>query len=125
MKRRRQCLVRRSAVVTYATAFDLQAIDTLCVDFNDQAALIEDCRFGVQLGFSGKLAIHPRQVAVIQDAFTPGAEQIVAAQRLIDAHDRHQASGMGAFALDGKMIDMPAIRVAEQVLAKARAAGRI
>jgi citrate lyase beta subunit len=115
----------RSAVVTHATAFGLQAIDTLCVDFNDEAALIEDCRFGMQLGFSGKLAIHPRQVAVIQEAFTPSIEQIEMAQRLIDAHARHQASGVGAFALDGAMIDMPAIRGAEQVLAKARAAGRV
>lgn len=115
----------RSAVVTHAAAFGLQAIDTLCVDFNDEAALIEDCRFGVQLGFSGKLAIHPRQVNLIQAAFTPTAEQIEAAQRLIEAHDRHQANGTGAFALDGKMIDRPAIRAAQQVLAKARAAGAI
>ncbi|MBP7687079.1 MAG: CoA ester lyase [Thermoflexales bacterium] len=115
----------RSAVVTHAAACGLQAIDTLCVDFNDEAALIEDCRFGVQLGFSGKLAIHPKQVAVIQDAFTPSVETIAAAQRLIDAHSQHQASGVGAFAYEGKMIDRPAIRAAEQVLAKARAAGKI
>lgn len=115
----------RSAVVTHATAFGLRAIDTLCIDFNDEAALIEDCRFGVQLGFSGKLAIHPKQVAVIQEAFTPTDEQLTAAQRLIDAHERHQAGGVGAFAVDGKMIDMPAIRAAEQVLAKARATGKI
>jgi len=115
----------RSAVVTHAAAFGLQAIDTLCIDFNDEAALIEDCRFGVQLGFSGKLAIHPKQVAVIQDAFAPSAEAIEAAQRLIDAHAQHQASGVGAFAYEGKMIDMPAIRAAEQIIDKARAAGKI
>ncbi len=68
----------RSAVVTHAAAFGLQAIDTLCTNFNDEAALIEDCHVGVQLGFSGKLAIHPKQVAVIQDAFTPSAEIIEA-----------------------------------------------
>ncbi len=115
----------RSAVVTHAAAFGLQAIDTLRIDFNDDAALLEDCRLGVQLGFSGKLAIHPRQVPVIQAAFTPSDEAIAAAQRLIDAHDQHQAGGVGAFAFEGKMIDRPAIRAAEQVLAKARAAGKI
>jgi citrate lyase beta subunit len=115
----------RSAVVTHAAAFDLQAIDTLCIDFNDEAALIEDARVGVQLGFSGKLAIHPRQVNVIQTIFTPTDEQIAAAQRLVAAHDEQQAHGAGAFALDGKMIDMPAVRAAQQVLAKARAAGKI
>lgn len=115
----------RSAVVTHAAAFGLQAIDTLCIDFNDEAALIEDAQFGARMGFSGKLAIHPKQVNVIQASFTPADEQIVAAQRLIAAHDEQQAHGTGAFALDGKMIDRPAIRAAQQVLAKARAAGKI
>lgn len=115
----------RGAVVTYAAAFGLQAIDTLVIDFNDEAALIADCQFGARLGYSGKLAIHPRQVNVIQSLFTPTDEQIAAAQRLIAAHDEQQALGTGAFAFDGKMIDMPAIRAAQQVLAKARAAGKI
>jgi citrate lyase beta subunit len=112
----------RSAVVTHAAAYGLQSIDTLCIDFNDEAALIADAKFGGQLGFSGKLAIHPKQVNVIQTIFTPTAEQIAAALRLIAAHDQQQAHGTGAFAMDGKMIDMPAIRAAQQVLAKARAA---
>jgi citrate lyase beta subunit len=115
----------RSAVVTHAAAFGLHAIDTLCIDFNDEAALIEDARFGAQLGFSGKLAIHPKQVEVIQSIFTPSDEQIAQAQRLIQAHDEQQARGIGAFAFDGKMIDRPAIRAAQQVLAKAQAAGKI
>jgi citrate lyase beta subunit len=115
----------RSAVVTHAAAFGLQAIDTLCIDFNDEAALIADAQLGVHLGFSGKLAIHPKQVNVIQTIFTPTDEQIAAAQRLVTAHDEQQAHGTGAFALDGKMIDMPTIRAAQQILAKARAAGKI
>ncbi|HTP07036.1 MAG TPA: CoA ester lyase [Anaerolineae bacterium] len=115
----------RSAVVTYAAAFGLQAIDTLCIDFNDEAALIEDAQFGMRMGFSGKLAIHSKQVNVIQSIFTPSDEQIAQAQRLIQAHDVQQMQGIGAFAFEGKMIDMPAIRAAQQVLAKARAAGKI
>ena len=115
----------RSAVVTNAVAYGLQAIDTLVIDFNDEAALIEDARFGAQLGFNGKLAIHPKQVEVIQSIFTPSDEQIADARQLIQAHNAQQAQGIGAFAVDGKMIDMPAIRAAQQVLAKARAAGKI
>ena len=115
----------RSAVVTHAAAFGLQAIDTLCIDFNDEAALIEDAQFGANMGFAGKLAIHPKQVSVIQSIFTPTDAQIANAQRLIQAHDAQQAQGVGAFAFDGKMIDMPTIRAAQQVLAKARAAGKI
>lgn len=115
----------RSAVVMHAAAFGLPAIDTLVIDFHDDAALSDDCRFGVQLGFSGKLAIHPRQVPIIQAAFTPTDEQIEQARALIEAHAQHQARGVGAFAWEGKMIDRPAIRAAEQVLAKAKAAGKV
>ena len=120
-----EVLYARSAVVMHAAACGLQAIDTLVIDFNDEAALIEDARLGVQLGFSGKLAIHPRQVDVIQAIFTPNDEQIAYAQRLIQAHDEQQAHGIGAFAFDGKMIDMPTIRAARHVIDKARAAGKI
>ncbi len=115
----------RSAVVTHAAAFGLQAIDTLCIDFNNETALLEDCVIGAQLGFAGKLAIHPKQVPIIQDAFTPNDAQIDYARRLIASHIQQQADGVGAFAFDGKMIDRPAIRAAEQVLAKAQAAGKI
>jgi citrate lyase beta subunit len=115
----------RSAVVTHAAACGLQAIDTLVIDFNDEAALIEDARLGAQLGFSGKLAIHPRQVDVIQAIFTPSDEQIAQAQRLILIHEEQQAQGSGAFAFEGKMIDRPAIRAAQQVITKAQAAGKI
>ncbi len=114
----------RSAVVTHAAAFGLQAIDTVVIEFDDEAALIEEARFGAQLGFSGKLAIHPKQVDVIQAIYTPSDEQIASARQLIDAHGEQQAQGVGAFALHGKMIDMPAIRAAQQVLARARAAGK-
>jgi citrate lyase beta subunit len=113
----------RSAVVTYAAAFGLQAIDTLVIDFNDESALIEDARLSVQLGFSGKLAIHPKQVAVIQSIFTPSDAQIAHARRLIQAHEEQQAQGIGAFSFEGKMIDRPAIRAAQQIIEKARAAG--
>ncbi len=115
----------RQSVVIYATAFGLQPIDTLVTDFNDEARLIEDCKLGAQLGFVGKLAIHPKQVNIIQSAYTPSDEEIDRARKLIEAHDQHQANGSGAFAIDGKMIDMPIVRMAEQVLSKARAAGKI
>jgi len=114
----------RSAVVMNAAALGLQAIDTACIDFNDQASLIEDAQFSAQLGFSGKIAIHPKQVDVIQSIFTPTDDQIAAAKHLIDAHDKKQTQGAGAFAVDGKMIDRPIIRTAQQVLDKARAAGK-
>ena len=115
----------RSAVVTHAAAFGLQAIDMVFVDYNDPPGLAREARHGAQMGFAGKQAIHPNQIGPIQDAFTPSAEAIAHARRVVAAAREHQASGRGAFALDGKMVDAPVVKIAEQVLAKARAAGKI
>lgn len=60
----------------------------------------------------------------MQAAFTPSAEAIAHAQRVVEAFEAHQASGAGAFALDGKMVDMPVVKAAQRVLEKAQAAGK-
>jgi citrate lyase beta subunit len=80
---------------------------------------------GAQLGFAGKQTIHPDQVAVVQAAFTPDEEAIAQAARVIAAFDHHRQAGLGAFALDGKMVDAPIVKAAERVLARARAAGKL
>lgn len=115
----------RSAVVTHAVAFGLQAIDMVFVDYNDAAGLAREAAQGAQLGFSGKQAIHPNQIAPIQAAFTPNDAAIAHAQHVVNAAQTQAAAGFGAFALDGKMVDAPVIKAAEQVLAKARAAGKV
>jgi citrate lyase beta subunit len=93
------------------------------VDLNDLTGLEEECGFARQLGFAGKTAIHPRQVEVINRLFAPSPEEIEQALRLVQAFAAHQAAGAGAFELDGKMVDLPVMRAAERVLARARAAG--
>lgn len=113
----------RSAVVIHAKAAGLQAIDTPYIDLNDLDGLAADTHRAAAMGYSGRLAIHPRQVGPIQQAFTPSADDIARAKRLLDAHAAHQAAGTGVFDLDGKMVDMPMVRAAESVLARARAAG--
>lgn len=114
----------RSAVVLYAKAFGLQALDTPFVDVKaDDSQLSAEAERAMQMGYTGKLAIHPRQVAVIQQVFTPTAAQIDRARQLIDQHDAHQAAGTGVFTFEGKMVDMPMIRAAQSVLERARAAG--
>ena len=115
----------RSAVVTHAAAFDLQAIDQVYLDFQDTEGLIRECQFGVQLGYSGKQIIHPNQVVPVQNSFTPNDEAIAHARSLMEAFESHQQSGRGAFALDGKMVDAPIIKAAQRVLERARAAGKI
>lgn len=109
----------RSAVVIAAAAYGLQALDTPWVDLSDLAGLADDARRAAAMGYSGKLAIHPRHVPVIIDAFTPAPDEIAAAQRLLTAYHTHQAAGTGVFALDGKMVDAPMLRAAQRLLARA------
>ena len=112
----------KSAVVTHAKAFGLDAIDTVIIDLKaDDAVLIDETKTALQMGYTGKLAIHPKQVAPIQSVFTPTIEEIESAQGLIQAHEAHQADGIGVFEYQGKMVDMPMIRAAMTVLERAQA----
>jgi citrate lyase beta subunit len=115
----------RSALVTHAAAFALQAIDMVFIDFRDSEGLRREALQGAQMAFAGKQIIHPNQVAPVQEAFTPSDEAIAHARRLMAAFEQHQQAGRGAFALDDKMIDAPLVKAAERVLALARAAGKI
>ena len=120
-----EVLYARSAVVTACAANDLQAIDMVYIDFRDVDGLRDEAEQGARLGFSGKQIIHPSQVAPVQEAFTPSGEAIQYAQRVVDAFSASQREGRGAFALDGKMIDMPILKNAQKVLDRAKAAGKI
>jgi citrate lyase beta subunit len=110
----------RGAVVVHAAAWGLQAIDIVRVNFKDEAGLRQEARQGREMGYEGKQVIHPDQVGPVQEAFTPGEEEVARARRIVEAHAAHQAAGTGAFALDGQMVDMPVVRAAERVLARAR-----
>ncbi len=115
----REVFYGRSAVVVHAAAYGLQAIDTPYVDLNHIDGLITDTSQAMQLGYTGKLAIHPKQIAPIVAVFMPTDDQIAFAQQLIEAHHLFQASGAGVFNYQGKMVDMPMIRAAEHVLRRA------
>ena len=118
----REVAFARSAVAIHAAARRLQAIDTPFVDLRDLEGLVAETREALTLGYTGKLAIHPRQVAPIQETLTPRPEEIDEARRLIDEHERQQEKGAGVFVLEGRMVDMPMVRAARAVLARAGAA---
>lgn len=115
----------RSALVAHAAAYGLQAIDMVKIDFKDLDSLKKECIQGAQMGFSGKQIIHPNQVVPVQEAFTPSDAAIAQALRITEAFIEHQSAGKGAFALEGKMIDAPVVKAAEQILERARAAGKV
>ncbi len=115
----------RSATVIHAAAFGLQAIDMVYMDLQDIEGLREESLQGAQMAYTGKQVIHPKQVAPVQEAFSPSDEAISQALRVVETAEQHQAAGTGAYALDGKMIDAPVVKAAEWVLERARAAGKI
>src|SRR5512140_874686 len=120
-----ELLYAREATVAAAAAFGLQAIDIVAIDFKDLEALRLESEFGARLGFSGKQIIHPAQVEPVQAAFTPSADSIAHAQRIVETFEASQAKGAGAYALDGKMIDRPLLKNAQKVLDRARAAHKL
>jgi len=120
-----ELLYARQAVVVACAAFGLQAIDIVYIDFKDTEGLRREAEQGAGFGFSGKQVIHPNQVQVTQEAFTPSDEAIAEAKRIVEAFEAGQREGKGAFALDGKMIDMPLLKHAQKVLERAKAAGKI
>jgi citrate lyase beta subunit len=120
-----ELLYARQAVVTAAAAFGLQAIDIVAINFKDIEALRKESEFGAQLGCTGKQIIHPAQVESVQAAFAPNDEAIAHAKRIVETFEASQKEGKGAYALDGKMIDMPLLKNAQKVLDRARVAGKV
>jgi len=117
----REVLYARQRVVVAASAAGIDAIDTIYPEYGDLDGLRDATEFAAQLGYDGKMAIHPDQVAVINDAFTPSDEEIAWAERIIAADEETDA---GVFEVDGEMIDAPLIAQAERVLERAREAGQ-
>jgi citrate lyase beta subunit len=120
-----EVLYARQAVVTACAANDLQAIDMVFIDFRDNEGLRVEAEQGAGFGFSGKQIIHPNQIKAVQAAFTPSDDELDYAKRIVETFESSQREGRGAYALDGKMIDMPLLKNARKVLDRARAAGKI
>jgi citrate lyase subunit beta-like protein len=120
-----ELLYARQATVAACASNDLQAIDIVFIDFKDPDGLRTEAEQGAGFGFSGKQIIHPNQVSVVQEAFTPSDSAIEYARRIVESFDARQRDGKGAYALDGKMIDMPLLKNAQKVLERAKAAGKL
>jgi citrate lyase subunit beta/citryl-CoA lyase len=113
----------RALLINAAGAAGIDVIDTPFTDVNDDAGLAEDARLAKRLGFKGKLAINPRQVEVIHDAFNPSAKDIAWAERVVDAIEQAKAQGSGVISVDGKMVDAPIVSRANRTLELARMLG--
>ena len=109
----------RSLCLFAAHAAGVEAIDTLYANFRDAEGLRNSCNEARRDGFGGKLAIHPAQVDVINDAFTPDADEIARAARIVELFDSNP--GVGTLAMDGAMLDIPHLKQARRILAMAAA----
>ncbi len=108
----------RTLALFAAHAAGVQAVDTLYANFTDAAGLKLACERARAEGFTGCLAIHPAQVAVINAAFLPSAAEIERASRIIAAFE--QAGDVGTVGIEGKMIDRPHLVQSQRLLARHR-----
>lgn len=115
----------RTKIINACKAMKIDAIDTPFTDTNDYIGLENDSKKAKMLGFSGKLAINPRQIDTIHKVYSPTRLEIIHAQRVLEAKEEAEKNGLGVFSLDGKMVDLPIINRAIQTLEIAKLIGLI
>ncbi len=112
----------RLQMLIAARAAGVQAIDSVTVQYKDEAQVVSDARNAASMGYDGKWAIHPSQIAPIHTAFNPTPDELAKAQRIVDAY---AAAGEGAIELDNEMVDAATIAVAKKRLQIAKRAGLV
>ncbi len=111
----------RTLCLAGARAAGVEPVDTVHVNFRDLADLEAECEAAVRDGFAAKMAIHPAQVEIINRVFTPSSEAVAEARAVVDAFAA--AGDAGVVAIEGKMFDIPHLKRAEKLLARAKAMG--
>ena len=104
----------RALCLTGAVAADVQPIDTIWSNFSDPTGLEADSKFARRSGFTGKIAIHPNQIEIINQAFSPSEEEVAWSKRVVDVFASNP--GLGTVGLEGKMLDMPHLKQAQRIL---------
>jgi citrate lyase subunit beta/citryl-CoA lyase len=109
----------RDLMLFAAVAAEVAPIDSIHVNFRDEAALREECAAANRDGFVAKMAIHPAQVPIINEAFTPAPDAVARARAIVAAFAA--APGAGVLSVEGKMLDLPHLKLARKLLARAGA----
>jgi len=104
-----------------ASAAGVEAIDTVFTDIADLDGLRRECEEGVAMGFTGKISIHPSQIPVINDVFTPAKDAVDEARELVALFEVNARHGIYAFTFKGQMVDAPHLNRAKKLLARAGA----
>jgi citrate lyase subunit beta / citryl-CoA lyase len=103
-------------IVMAAKAAHIDVMDTVFTDIDDVEALRAAALHAKQIGFTGKAAINPRQIEIINEVFTPTDREVADAIDIVSAYNRYMAVGVGVFALHGKMVDAPVVARAQRIL---------
>lgn len=111
-----EVLFPRAAVAIAARAADIPALDVVYANFRDEEGLRRDTLVGKSLGYKGKFAIHPAQLGPINEILSPLPEEVEYARRVVEAFEEAEAQGRGATSLDGKMVDVPIVKRARNLL---------
>ena len=106
----------RATVAVAARAARIGSLDTPFVGFRDPDGLRRDIAVSRQLGYTGRFAIHPSQIDIINEMFGPSADEVAYARKVVDAWDQAEAQGRGSLSLDGRMIDVPVVKRAQNLL---------
>ncbi|APH55825.1 Malyl-CoA lyase [Granulibacter bethesdensis] len=109
----------QSRMMVACRAYGLRPIDGPFGDFNDPEGYRAAARRAAVLGYEGKWAIHPSQIALANEVFSPSEAEVTKARRILEAMEQAAKEGRGAVSLDGRLIDIASIRMAEALLAKA------
>jgi citrate lyase subunit beta/citryl-CoA lyase len=109
--------VPRASVAIAARAAGIASLDSPYVAFRNPEGLKQDAQLAKQLGYHGKFAIHPSQIDIINETFSPQPEDVEYARRVVQAWKEAEAAGRGSLDLDGKMVDVPVVKRAQNLLA--------
>ena len=112
-----------SAGVLAARVHDIEIIDGIYNDFNDEAGLRREAEQGRDMGFDGKMLIHPNQIGPVNEIFAPSAEEVDFARRIIAIFDEPENLEKGVVQIDGKMVERLHLDIARRTLALMEAAG--
>ncbi|MFT5530002.1 MAG: citrate lyase subunit beta/citryl-CoA lyase [Candidatus Poriferisodalaceae bacterium] len=106
-----------------ATAWEVQPLDTVFVDFRDPEGLRAESLASAAMGFTGKITIHPSQIDIVNEAFTPSDAEVAEARELLALFEENAAAGRMAFSFKGQMVDVPHLTQARKIVALAESLG--
>ena len=112
-----ECYYARSAVAVAARAARVAALDGPFVGFRDPDGLRTDAGTARQIGFTGKFAIHPAQIDIINETFSPHPDDVEYARTVVAAWEEAESAGRGSLSIDGRMVDVPVVKRAQNLLA--------